>query len=94
MRGLLISLLCSMMISGMVSAGDTYDCINSKGDYINYGPPKPPDHLFSDRIVGAFDSRRTDRWLPMLSPSEEKALIFLQARYAPSTINIYDARHP
>lgn len=69
---------CSIVISA--HGGDTYDCINSKGDYINYGPPKPPDHLFSDRIVGALDTRRTDRWNPMLSPDEEKALIFLQAR--------------
>ncbi len=75
----LTALIWLRLLVGGVLGGDTYDCVNSKGDYINYGPPKPPDHLFADRIVGAYDGRRYDRWLPMLSQQYERALIFLEA---------------
>ncbi len=74
------ALLFALLFSSLTYAGDTYDCINSKGDYINYGPPAPPTHLFSDRIVGAIDGRRYERWLPMLSQEDERNLIYLQVR--------------
>jgi len=69
-------LLFLLLVSRLTYAGDTYDCINSKGDYINYGPPAPPRNT---SIVGAIDSRRYDRWLPMLSQEDERRLLFIQA---------------
>jgi len=70
-------LLILWLLAGAARAGDTYDCINSKGDYINYGPPAPPRNV---AIVGAIDSRRYDRWQPMLSQEDERQLLFIQAR--------------
>lgn len=79
-------LLALWLLARAAYAGDTYDCINSKTDYINYGPPAPPRNAC---IVGAPDSRRYDRWLPMLSQEDERRLLFIQAQRLRETFIIY-----
>ena len=72
--------LAYILFGATLFAGDTYACINSKGDYINYGPPVPPeDHsAVIAGIVIAYDSARYEpRWSPMLDDRDLRRLIFL-----------------
>ena len=65
-----------------VIAGDTYDCVNSKTDYINYGPPTPVDHsaVIAGTAVAPDSARSEPRWAPMLGPDDLRDLLFIQAR--------------
>jgi hypothetical protein len=73
MLGMIILLLLLGVLAA--SGGDTFDCINSRGDYINYGPPAAP-RATEIVVVPASTPRWTD---PMLSPDDLRALIFLRA---------------
>lgn len=80
-------LLLFAFFTAPLFAGGTYDCINSKGDYVNYGPPVAPRNEY---IVVATDSARYEpRWQAMLDDRDLRALIFpgrpasLQLQFSP-----------
>jgi len=67
-------LLLLLAATGSVLAGDTYDCINAKGDYY---APRPTQN---DQIVVAVDSARHElRYQPMLDERDLRHLIFIGA---------------
>lgn len=80
-----LSALFLLVLAVCCFAGDTYNCINSKGDYINYGLPKGS----GGPIIVAPDSARYEpRWQPMLGPDDLKELLFEQARHHNDVIHI------
>ena len=75
MRTLISSII--LLCAACVHAGDTYDCINAKGDY--YAPA--PRVVDSNAIIVAVDSARYEpRWHAMLDERDLRALTFIQAR--------------
>lgn len=73
----IIGVIICLILLGVLAAygGDTFDCINARGDYINYGPPAEARNT-EIVVVPASTPRWTD---PMLSPDDLRALIFLSA---------------
>jgi hypothetical protein len=71
--------LALFLLSLTARAGDTYDCINAKGDY--YAPaPHPANEPHSNVITIAVDGARTEpRWHAMLSPDDQRDLAFINA---------------
>lgn len=73
----MMDLAVFLFLAATATAGDTYDCINSKTDYVNYAKCVTPE---SRLIIVAPDSAATEpRWRPMLDPEDLKYLIFTQA---------------
>jgi hypothetical protein len=73
---LILGIVLGFAIGHHLLGGDTYDCINAKGDYINYGPAV----ITHDHIVIAQDGARyEERWHAMLDDEDWKRLIFLGA---------------
>ena len=70
----------------LARGGDTYACVNSSNDYINYGPAAPSGRT---EIVVAVDSARYEqRWQPMLDSNQLERLIFIEARNRPTDLTI------
>jgi hypothetical protein len=63
----------------MARGGDTYDCINAPGDYINYGPPAIIEHNYS-YVVATDSARYEPRWQMMLDPNDLRNLEYIYAR--------------
>lgn len=81
--------LIIILVAAPCKAGDTYDCINSKGDYINYGPaatatsPADPRAVIARIVVASDSARYEQRWQPMLDPNDLRSLIFTEAKNHP-----------
>jgi len=74
----MMDLAVFLFLIATANAGDTYDCIKSSGDYVNYAQRVTPH---SREIIIARDSAVEDpRWRPMLDPNDLKRLIFTQAQ--------------
>ena len=82
-----MKLLLLLLTAASAFAGDTYDCINAKGDYINYGPPVPRE-INTLSIIAHDSTQYEPRWRLMLDPNDLRHLIFEQARHQPREIRI------
>jgi hypothetical protein len=81
---LLLITAITFLIVGYCRAGDTYDCINAKGDYINYGPAAPvadPRAVIAQIVVAPNSAATSPRWQPMLDPNDYRNLEYIRARH-------------
>jgi len=70
-----VILLLFILPFAPVRAGDTYDCVNAKGDYYASRPSEP-----AASVVAYNSAAHEPRYAPMLDERDYRRLIFIRAR--------------
>jgi len=71
-----MTLLLLILPFAVALAGDTYDCINAKGDYYAPSPSEP-----AVSVVAYNSAAYEPRYAPMLDERDYRRLIFIRARH-------------